>query len=109
MLVMKREKMTNPKTLKSELPSDNPLREFPYWDHPDGKNLNSISCIEWTIAFIETMEKELPCPENKESLWHLSRALKMQRERLQRRTEQGVIGTNRPHELTPFNLPTDAA
>lgn len=85
------------KKIISSISPENPLKDFPYWNSPDGKNLDSIACLEWLEAYIIQMDKELPCAENKESLWHIQRALKIQKDRIQIRKDQGVLGTNNPH------------
>jgi len=100
---------TAPKTLEHALPPNNPLASFPYWGSSDGKNLNTIQVLEWAVAFLAKMETELPCGENRESIWHLSMAIKLQTERQQRRREQGLLGTNKPHKLTPYNIPPEVA
>lgn len=92
-------------TLKGELPSDNPLENFPYWGSPDGKNLTAVGCLEWLLKYIEIMNEQLPCPENKDTLWHLNMVLNAQRDRMRRRTEQGVLGTNKSHKFTTETIP----
>jgi hypothetical protein len=99
----------HPKTLEPVLPPENPLRTFPYWDSPEGKNLNSMACLEWLVAYLEMMETELSCEENKETLWHVRRALKCQRDRMRRRKMQGVLGTSKPHKITDLDPLPDIA
>lgn len=101
--------MSQPKTLADILPPDNPLRLAPYWDSPDGRNVNAIACLEWLEAFLTVMNKELPCGENDETHWHVCRALKCQLDRIERRKQQGVFGTNKPHECTPLRVLDDIA
>ncbi len=92
------------KTLAAHLPADNPLREFPYWDATDGRNLQAISALEWTETFLREMEKELSCVENQSALWHVGMALKSMRRRIELRQQQGVAGTNAPHIFVPERL-----
>lgn len=86
-----------PKTLISP---ENPLRDFPYWNAPDGKNLNAIACLEWLEAYIKIMQNDLPCDENKDTLWHIGMALKSQTDRIARRKQQWVLGTHNYHDST---------
>lgn len=85
-----------PETLESSLAHDNPLRTFPYWG--GDSNLQVDSAIEWAIAFLLKMEGELPCIENRSSIWHLEQALDYQINRRNARRKQGVIGTKSPHQ-----------
>lgn len=92
-------------TLENHLPN-NPLAHLPYWGHPNGENLTPDACLHWLIKYLEVMNEQLPCPENKDSLWHLKMVEKIQGERRQRRIEQGVIGTSQPHKFT-YNGPSE--
>jgi len=87
------------KTLESILPPENPLRAWPYWDGPEAQNLDALKCLEWLEVFLLTMDTELPCSENKDTIWHVRQAIKSQKERAIRRKNQGVYGTGRPHEF----------
>lgn len=90
-----------PKTIPCAMISkENPLKDFPYWDAPDGKNLNAIACIEWLQAYIVLMDVDLPCAENKDTVWHLKMAKKSQDDRIKRRRQQGVLGTRNYHDST---------
>lgn len=101
------ENNTQPKTLENLLPENNPLRAFPYWNSPDGKNLDAIACMEWLITYMTIMDSELPCVENKNSIWHIAQALQSQSDRTTRRKAQKVFGTSKPHEFVPLNVPMD--
>ena len=84
-----------PETLESSLTHDNPLRKIPYWG--GDSNLQVDSVVEWAIAFLKKMESELPCMENRSSIWHLEQVLKDQISRRETRRQQGVLGTKTPH------------
>lgn len=88
------------RTLEDKLPPDNPLRAWPFWDGPESNNLDALKALEWLEAFILTMDAELPCHENRDTLWHVRQAIKSQKERIIRRKEQGVYGLGKPHEFT---------
>ena len=91
----------------TQISPNNPLRDFPYWGHPDGKNVTLIDTLEWQIAYLEKMQTELPCGENETCLWHLRWVKGIQEHRIRLRKQQGVYGTNRPHKWIPEDGPPD--
>lgn len=93
--------------LKNRLPPHNPLRDISYWGSEN--NLDVIAALEWSKAFLEQMNFELPCAENVDSIWHINRAIQSQIERTIRRQTQGVLGTNQPHECNVLNKLDDVA
>lgn len=95
------------RTLETILPPENPLRSFPFWDGPESNNLDALKALEWLEAFILTMDAELPCHENRDTLWHVRQAIKSQKERALRRQNQGVYGTSKPHEFQVLDLYKD--
>lgn len=97
-----------PKLIPAEkLPPSNPLATAPYWGAPDGRNVTGMAAIEWAIAFFTVMEEELPCMENRSTLASLKLALIAQKDRIKRRTDQGVFGTSKKHDSYTTLHPLD--
>ncbi len=87
----------NNKYFINTVSNDNPCRDIPYWGRGDGRNLSAIHALEWAEAYLEEMQKFLPCEENVASLCHIKLAIKAQRDRIELRRKQGVLGTSKPH------------
>ncbi len=96
-------------SLKDKIPNNNPLADAPYWGSTDGKNINALACLEWVEVFLQQMDKELPCAENPQTLWHIRQAIQLQKDRIRRRLDQGVLGTSQPHAYMPYGVPDDIA
>jgi hypothetical protein len=79
------------------LSKDNPLGPIPYWNDPGGKNLTILHCLEWALLHLKNEHSKLPCQENEETIVLLTKAIEYQQRRRKLREEQGVLGTNRPH------------
>lgn len=89
------------KTLADILPKGHPLANMPYWD--DQEYDRGETMLEWGIAFFKLMQTELPCKETKDIIWYLEHALQQHKDRKERRVQQGVFGTNKPHEYTALD------
>jgi hypothetical protein len=85
----------------------NPLRDAPYWGHPEGQNLTIFDTLEWAVALLNKMQQELPCGENDTCIWYLKQVIEIQEHRVKLRKQQGVYGTNQPHKWIPKDFPLD--
>lgn len=83
---------TEPCTHTDRLSPTNPLRDFPFWNAPGGRNLAVIHSLEWSLVHLKHCDDELPCSENAESILLLERLIFLQQERRRKRIEQGVLG-----------------
>lgn len=81
-----------------KLPPEHPLRNFPFWGSPGGKNLTIVAALDWALTHLTFVNDELPCEENRLSIAGLKRIIRLQRLRQNERRNQGVLGTKTPHK-----------